>query len=216
MTHQLFIEIDKFDKWARLESDIPQDERGGEWECDYSSWGKIYDLFEAFINESNPDTWSDDEKERLLYIIARDNEMEILAEKLSENALIVLANESLKIGHKDDKWQLAVQLQRLTDKKLAIELLEKFINDDEEYVNRRALLELAKLKSDRVEYYCDKMWNKDKYGDLEEYQRIAVLNSLYEIDSMQLDNYIEFAKIDGREYLIQNANEIERKIKNRR
>jgi hypothetical protein len=212
MLNQLFIEINKFDEWAQFQSAIPQDRRFGEWECDYNHWNGIYEEFEKFLNITNSEQWTEWEMQRLLYIIARDNEVENMATIISkhENALIILANESAKKGSMADKWQFTVQLHKLQDKDLALALLEKFVNDEDEYVNRRALMELAKLQSDKVEFYCDKFWNKDKYGEMEEYQRIAVLHSLKEINSKYLSKYIEMAKQDGRKYLVHNALKLEK------
>ncbi len=209
MTNQLFIEIEKFDIWAQTQFDMPQDDIGGEWECGYKNWDEIYSAFVNFLNETDASNWTDKEKERLLYIIARDNEAGYLADLLNESALIVLAKFAVVQGKRDDKWQLAIQLHKLTDKQLAIALLEEFVNDKEEYVNRRALIELAKLKSDKVESYAELFWSRNLYGDMDEYQKMAVLYSLKEINSTQLDKYIQLAKQDGRQYLVQNAIKIE-------
>jgi len=130
MTNPLFIEIEKFDQWAQSQYNIPQDDIGGEWECNYEQWNNIYTVFEDFLHETEPSHWSHKEKERLLYIIARDNEIGRLAATLPEQALI-------------------------------------------------------------------------------EYQRIAVLYALKEINSKQLDKYIRLAKQDGRRYLVENAIKIE-------
>lgn len=209
MNNVLFTEIDKFDKWAQSQFDIPQDDIGGEWECNYDNWESIYETFETFIKTTDPNKLTSTEKERLLYIIARDNEMENLSRLLDEQFLIVLSEYSISYGHRDDKWQLAVQLYKLTDKEKALSLLDKFVNDEEEYVNRRSLMELAKLNSDKVEQYAERFWNKDKYAEMEEYQKIAVLHSLNTINSKFLDHYIQLAKKSGLTYLVKNANEIE-------
>jgi hypothetical protein len=210
MTNQLFTEIDKFDVWAQSQFDIPQDDIGGEWECNYEHWGNIYKSFEEYIRVTDPDKLTTIEKGRLLYIIARDNEMESLARLLDEKFLLVLAEYSILNGQRDDKWQLAVQLYKLTDKEKALSLLEKFVNDEEEYVNRRSLMELAKLKSAHVENLAERFWHKDKYGEMEEYQKIAVLHSLKIINSNLLDNYIALAKQSEQTYLVHNANQIEK------
>ena len=183
MKNQLFTEIDKFDLWAQSNFDIPQDDIGGEWECDYNSWEAIYKSFEEFIMVTDPNKLSSIEKDKLLYIIARDNEPENLAELLDEQYLIVLAEHSISNGKKDDKWQLAVQLYKLRDREKALSLLDKFVNDEEEYVNRRSLMELAKLKSDKTERYAERFWHKDKYAEMEEYQKIAVIHSLNIVNS---------------------------------
>jgi Na+/phosphate symporter len=210
MTNQLFIEIDKFDSWAKSQfDDMPQNDIGGEWECDYEKWEDIYKSFENFVLTTDPQKLTDIQKNRLLYIIARDNEAEHLSEILSNQFLIVLSEHSISNGHRDDKWQLAIQLYKLTDKQKALTLLEKFVNDDDEYVSRRSLMELAKLKSEKVEFYAEKFWNRENYGDSEEYKKIAVLHSLKIINSKLLDIYIELAKQSGQKYLIMNANQIE-------
>jgi len=215
MTDRLFTEIDKFDLWAQSKFDIPQDEIGGEWECDYEKWEDIYKSFENFVLTTNPQILTDTQKDRLLYIIARDNESEYLSGILDNQFLTVLAEHSIFNGQRDDKWQLVVQLYKLTDKQKALILLDKFVNDEEEYVNRLSLIELARLKSEKVEFYAEQFWNKDKYGDMEEYQKIAVLHSLKIINSKLLDNYIELAKQSGQKYLIMNANQIENEITSR-
>lgn len=208
MIHSLFTLIGEFDKWAQSLSDSPQDERGGEWECDYHHWGLIYDAFETFIQVSNPEMWTVDEKERLLYILARDNEREILAKMVSTSphALTSLTEYAITYGHRDDKWQLAVQLHTLDDKNMAILLLEKLVMDEDEYVNRRSLMELAKIGASSVEYYCELFWKRHIYPEMdEEYQRMAVLTALKDINSMQLGHYLELAKKDGRKHLARAA-----------
>jgi HEAT repeat protein len=132
-----------------------------------------------------------------------------LAATLPEQALIVLSKYAIRHGNRDDKWQLATHLHRLSDRELAATLLNSFVNDEDEYVSRRALMELAKVQSEKVEYYADLFWNRNKYGDMDEYQRIAVLYALKEINSKQLDKYIRLAKQDGRRYLVENAIKIE-------
>ncbi len=208
MTDKVFIEIDRFDNWAQSQFDVPQDDIGGEWECNYENWDDIYKSFENFITIANPNELTGKQKNRLLYIIARDNEIGYLSRILDNQFLTILTEQSIADGHRDDKWQLAVQLYKLTDREKALAFLEKLVNDDDEYVNRRSLLELAKLKSEKVEFYAEKFWNKNKYGQMEEYQKIAVLHSLKIINSKLLDNYIELAKQSGQMYLIENAEKI--------
>jgi hypothetical protein len=209
MNAKIFIEINKFDKWAQTQSDITQDDRGGEWECGYDSWDDIYQAFANYLKTSDPTQWTSKEKELLLYIIARDNEMEHLSSILDEQALVTLTREAIINGHRDDKWQLAVQLNRLTDKHLATTLMDSLVNDEDEYVNRRALMGLAELQSDRVEGYAEVFWSRNKYGDMDEYQKMAVLHALSVTKSKNLEDYIRKAKEDGREHLVNLATKIE-------
>ena len=212
MTDKIFIEIEKFNNWAQTQFDKPQDEIGGEWECNYENWSDIYHSFENFIATTNPNTLTVDQKNNLLYIIARDNETEYLASILDNNFLSILTEQSIAKGQRDDKWQLEVQLYKLEDRQKALRFLENLVNDDEEYVNRRALMEFAKLNSEKVEFYAEKFWNKDKYGDMEEYQKIAVLHSLHTINSNLLDNYIDLAKQSGQKYLIAFAEKLQQNV----
>lgn len=149
MTNLLFSEIKKFQNWALSYSNVPQNERLGEWECDYPDWDKIYLAFNQFINNTDCNDWEENIKDQLLYIIARDNEAELLAETLSkyEEALITLAQQALIKAPTNAKWQLAVQLKNLVNKTLAIQLLETFSKDDNEYVSKRAFAELKALQA---------------------------------------------------------------------
>jgi hypothetical protein len=136
MEHLLFKQIKEFNTWAQAYSDIPQNERWGEWECDYKDWDKIYEQFEDFIKSSNPLEWTNDIKDQLLYIIARDNEMQRLSEKLEhlDIGIIALARCAIQNSSRDSRWQIATLLNNLQDRNLAIELLEVFTIDNDEYV----------------------------------------------------------------------------------
>ena len=215
MEHLLFKEIKAFDIWAEALSEIPQEQRGGEWECNYKGWNIIYEQFEDFLKTSTPSGWTNDVKDQLLYIIARDNEMQRLSTDISHSdlAVITLARYAIQNGSSHSKWQLAVILHCLRDRNLAIELLEEFINDHDEYVSRRALLELARLNSDKTEYYCKRAWDNNIHDEMDEYQRIAVLHSLKTVNSPMLSTYLNLAKQDGRKYLVLNAVQIENEIK---
>lgn len=213
MPHRLFTEIERFNTWAEGYSPKPQAERGGEWELDYpEGWQIIYKQFEDFARSTQAGDWSTDEIDRLLYIIARDNECQALINSLHDDALVLLAESALARGEMDCKWQIADTLQRIADKQRAVDLIERFVNDPEEYVNRRALMAMARLDAGRTETYCRKHWERTIYGDMDEYQRIAILHSLKQIGSPLLKHYLELAKADGREYLVNNAVQIEGEV----
>ncbi len=100
---------------------------------------------------------------------------------------------------------LAVELGALHEQKNAAELiLIGFVHDEDEYVSRRALLSLAKMKSDRTESLVERAWGT---GHL--YQRIAALSTLQTVSSKKLREYVEKAYENGREYVVQNARKIE-------
>ena len=220
--HELFFHIENFNRWAKRHYSIPQDEIFGEWELNYNmirgkhSWDDIYKAFENFLETTNCHEWKPPVIRRLIYIIARDNEIGWLIKLLTkrEDALILLARQSLLVDSSSAvaKWQLAVALTGISDRNLAVELLEQFVEDSDEYVVRRSLMALAEVGSDKVESLCEKLWHKDKYGEWEEYQRMAVLIALHTIKSDKLRHYLILAKEDGRQYLVAEAERIEKEM----
>ena len=171
-------------------------------------------LFEKTIKNSRPGDFADAELSELVYIIARNNEDEALAEYLSRYTewFMKLGELSLLLNEPEARWQFAIRLKEMTDKKRAGVLLEKFVNDDNEYVSRRALMELPALLPDKVEAYSTWFWPRDVYGDWQEYQRMAVLTALNEIRSPLLGEYLKRAREDGRIYLVRYADEISSEI----
>jgi len=205
MQHPLFTHINQFKQWALEHYPLLQDELYGEWESEYEEWNEIYTSFHSFLAQSHPSQWSKEEKDELLYIIARDNDSGILASNRTEEALIVITEHSLQQGTRDSKWQLVTELPRLNNKQAAASLVEAMVTDEDEYVSRRALMELATINPAKVEHYASIFWNRTLFGNNNEYQRMAVLNALNRIKSPQLPHYIQLAKEDGRDYLLNLA-----------
>jgi hypothetical protein len=213
MKHPLFEEIDKFRVWSKGFSELPEEERWGEWEEEYEHWDRIESAFADFIRSTNVEDWTNAISTALLYIIARDNESETLADLVSEypEKLVFLAQQAVNAESPTSKWLLTIRLPRLSDKKLAESLLLDFIDNSDEYVRRRTLMSLAQVGSSQTEHYCKKAWQRsDPY---QEYQRMMVLHALFEIKSPLLQQYIEEAKRDGRRYLVENAVDIERRVR---
>ena len=208
LVHPLFIEIDKFESWAEVMLSKPST-ISAEWETDYPDWDAIEAHFKDFIRSLPSSRWNSNELSLLEYIIARDNECERLVEDLTDDALIALSEYALIHGEQDSKWQLANALPRIADTQKAIGLIERYVNDAEEYVNRIALMALAKVDPQKAELYCEAHWIRNLYGDLDEYQRMAVLATLKEIGSPLLESYLKLAKEDGRPYLVNLASELE-------
>ena len=138
-------EIAKFRQWAefRLGPDhIPNaDTHGAEWECDYLGWPALYSAVEACLlakaNETNPLTKA--ERELLLYALARDNEDQVVLELFEQfpDASIQLARAAIDYPDKEARWQVVVLLGHLKGAE-AVSLLQRFLEDDSEYVRRRA------------------------------------------------------------------------------
>ncbi|WP_338791885.1 hypothetical protein [Bernardetia sp. MNP-M8] len=212
---KIFNEIEKFKKWADAYSDIPQDERGGEWECDYSDWTIIWTEFETFLNDSHYSNWTDEDINNILYIIARDNECNSIVELISEQPATFefIAKKGLGFNSNDAKWQIVELLYKLDDQIKAESLTEKYLLQNIEYVSRMAIKTLGKLKSRLTEEYCEKAWDWKKSDPMSEYQRMMALTVLFEFGSDLTMKYIDLAKEDGREYLVSQAINIENEIK---
>jgi hypothetical protein len=193
-------EVDRFHVWADT---YPVEQRSGEWEMGYSGWDDLNKTFIAFISSSTCADWDAETTEIVLYVIARDNEMQWLIDHLAQNAdnLLCLAERALESDMWEAKWQIAMALGSLESRRTEAEaLLLRFAHDEDEYVRRRALLALSDLNSSHVEDLVDLAW-----GTGEEYQRIAVLCALYEVGSPLLEKYAMLAEADGRESLAKYA-----------
>lgn len=197
-------EIDKFKAWA---ANYPIEQRYGEWECDYEEWDTLYKAVRSFLASSPIEKWSPAEIDDILYAIARDNEIEYLINEIKENpnVLLKLSSLALSSSESDAKWQLADRLGHLSSRAQEAEaLLLEFVNDENEYVSRRALLALGNLKSPKAEELAEQAWNSGH-----EYQRIAALSVLKAISSQKLPIYVRKAIEDGREYIVHNARRIQ-------
>jgi HEAT repeat protein len=192
--------VERFRRWAEA---MPKAERFAEWECDYEQWEPIYDAFQSFLQEPHETSWDAATLERILYIIARDNEFQRLASQLREYPPLLLrvAQSSVTVGERNAKWQLAIELGRLSvNREEAEQLLRQFVVDPDEYVRRRALGALAEMRSAATESLAVTAWNSGH-----EYQRIMALSALWTIGSSLLEQYLELAEADGRQYLVAQA-----------
>src|SRR5438105_10243649 len=110
----LLAEVDRFRRWVA--SCTPQ-RRYGEWECDYPDWGPLYTAALEFVARRPPAAWSAEETEAVLYALARDNEMQHLAQEIRTRhpaTLLGLATAAMRAGEPDTKWQLAEELGHLS------------------------------------------------------------------------------------------------------
>jgi HEAT repeat protein len=195
--------IEEFKVWADRYS---VGDRSGEWECDYEQWPRICTAFSAYLDTCAPQKWDDEIIELLLYILARDNEVEILKNELMSRPahLMALAEAGIHSIEQDARWQLADALGGAELRADEVEpLLERFFNDEDEYVSRRALLALGRRRSPKAEVLAQRAWETGL-----EYQRIAALEVLSSLNSQTLSSYLVLAQQDGREYLASSASRI--------
>jgi HEAT repeat protein len=199
-----FVEaVSAFRNWADC---YPVDQRSSEWECDYEQWPAITRTFAAFLDSGVPQLWHASTVETLLYIFARDNEMEILKQELIIRPvhLLAVARIGLHSTEPDARWQLADALGRVELTASEVEpLLAQFFHDENEYVSRRALLALARRRSKEAEPLALRAWSTEH-----EYQRMAALEALFACNSPLLSSYLDLAQCDGRQHLVNFVNEL--------
>ncbi|TWA94343.1 HEAT repeat domain-containing protein [Bradyrhizobium stylosanthis] len=198
--------VTAFRNWADC---YPVNQRSGEWECDYDEWRSITSAFAAFLDSSDPELWNASTTEMLLYILARDNEMEMLKRELITRPgyLLALARAALHSTERDARWQLADALGSVELTAGEVEpLLAQLFHDGDEYVSRRALLALARRRSNEAEPLAVRAWCTEH-----EYQRMAALEALSACRSPLLQSYLDLAESDGRQYLVNFANELRSK-----
>jgi hypothetical protein len=196
---QLRLAVDNFRTWA--DACFPA-ERHGEWEMEYDHWEDLYQAATAVLR-CETDTWDSETKDLLLFVIARDNENELIAGQLTERQCLLLGEASVHSEHHDAKWQLAVRLGKFPPLMIPEPILLAFADDADEYVRRRALMVLADAGSPSSVPLALNAWESG-----EEYQRMACLHVLQRLDSPRLSAYLDLAEQDGRQYLVGVAQRI--------
>lgn len=209
MIQNLLKEIKLFKSWAYS---IDSSNLFGEWEMYYDNWDNIYRAFRDVITNCSCEGLDDKVTEDLLYIIARDNEDECLIDQLVESKtwFMFLCEKSLTSNYDDAKWQFASKLSNFSEDPRSKKFIIMFINDNNEYVSRRALLQLPFVYPEKVEYYSKIYW--DKNTETQEYYRMAILDILNETKSNYLDFYIKKAIQDERKCLVKHAKDIQKDI----
>ena len=179
--------------------------RYGEWECDYERWGNLNAAAECVL-ALDTTNWRPETTLQMLYVIARDNEIEVIADWVSRLPAILrhLAEAAIAHGERDVKWQIAKQLGRCEEFPGRESLLLDLVADEYEYVRRMALRALADIGSSHVERMVDAAWSND-----EEYQRIMCLYALYRVRSPRAHQFIALAKADSRKHFVNYAKRLE-------
>lgn len=199
----LAVEVAKFKEWA---DSYPADQRIGEWECDYDQWPALWAAAIAVLNSVASSEWSEECCTNMLYAIARDNEVEYIADEFAgkPDTVFKLARLAVDSTESDAKWQLAEHLGTLsTGRDEAERLLLLFVDDKDEYVSRRSLVALGALKSIHAEALAERAWLTGH-----EYQRIAALWVLKDVAPSKLKQYAQMAMLDGRTVVVHNAREV--------
>lgn len=133
---ELLLEIDIFRNWAKT-----ADKSFGEWETEYLHWARIYHYVNKLVEDTPVEKWSSDLLNDFLYILARDNECEIIIDTLIDNPtqLLSVAKHSVSFPDHDARWQIAYGLGEIDENNQEIQtILNQFLIDEFEYVRRRA------------------------------------------------------------------------------
>ena len=192
-------QADDFWQWSKNQKQIY------EWEANYSKWGLINTLISRLVNSTDFTKWNQKTLNNILFLVARDNESEMLVDTLSENpsCFIYLAGEGLKYQDDSARWQFAHHLSKIAEHPKAEVLILSYYNDHAEYVRRRALLALGYIKSTYAEEKAIEAWNTNM-----EYLKIAALETLYQVKSTQLEKYLQLGLNDPFELVKRNSERI--------
>jgi HEAT repeat protein len=178
---------------------------GGEWECNYPDWARLHRAVEELLRTRACSTWTAAERRDLLYVLARDNEIEhvarLVVDGLPPDDLLALVETAIADGEGDARWQLAERLPELAALEPARveQLLVRLAGDPEEYVRRRALGALGRIGSAHAERLALAAWDEDH--DSQQWTRMNVLAVLAVIDSPHHERLRAEAENDPREHL---------------
>lgn len=205
MTNDLKAELESFWKWSEstpeLYSKNGWNKVQAEWE--YPQWDILFNKTIDLIQDNKK---IEEDYNLILEVMALDNEGEnILSEcenYLPEDELELLIKNSIKYSQTQARWQVAELIGRKGIKKFDHFLLS-MINDNDKYVQRRALISLTKINPIIAE---DILFSK--LSDSEDYIRLVSIRMLREINSHRLVDAINLLKNDKFKYIIEEINEI--------
>lgn len=138
MSAELANLVHHFKEWADTN---PRDY--GEWESDWEHSDQAYTAIGPILLKP-PSEISEQTFHLVLYMLARDNEAQHIQEELESNPvlLLTLASRGLSSSEPDARWQLADSLGRIQTGE-SPSLLDRYAEDPNEYVRRRALGAMA-------------------------------------------------------------------------
>jgi len=210
---RLLEQVGKFHQWQEITyPGKTTEEIGGAWEVDYPAWNDIFDAFCHVLTQMDAEMADSILLDEMVYLIARANEAEGFIQETTSHPkwFECLCRRAAASNESEAKWQFAAYLPECSCSQEVRDIILDFAKDPNEYVSRRALLAMPALRPDCVEQFAPLFWERNCYSpELQEYQRIAVLVSLDAIHSDLLPQYLEWAKQDGRSYLLEHAKRIE-------
>lgn len=194
--------VERFRNWA---GGLSEAERIAEWECEFPDWETVYLAWEKALAPRPADQWSPGCLEAALYILARDWECQRLSHNLDPCQLIYLAAIAQREGEPDARWQLAAELSRVRTSESEAALL-RFADDPDEYVRRRSIQSLAKLKSSAVTRLARREW--DRSADDHPWSKMNALWALQRVRSPEFGKLLPVALSSSNELLRKFAQEL--------
>lgn len=177
----------------------------------YPEWEAVEEGFTEILQTVDPDDWTPELEQDMLYVLARDNQREELLERLIQfpRALQRLAFAGVNYPDYEARWQLAHGVGQVEASPAACETLlcHWATRDKEEYVRRRALLALSYRPYASAEPLALAAWSSGH-----KYQRIAALAVLERIQSPHLPRILEEAHLDPRDSVRGKAQRLMRRL----
>lgn len=189
-------EVRRFREWAGK-----QENRAG-WELSYKRWDAIHEKVDAFMSSVALSTWTPEESNDILFVLAKSWDSSHFSCSLRQGGTEIvfhLAQESLKGSEWDARWQLAELLAFLPDDARTEPLLLRLVDDENEYVRRRSLQELARIGSKQVGQLALREWHRE--DEMQEYARMMALSCWRHIQSPLLESHLREAEASSLEYL---------------
>ena len=213
MRKRLLRAIQEFRLWRVLESSY------GIEDAYYPDWLDIYECFSDVLKNLEVSDADSILLREMIYIIARDNEDEILIDELAEyqNWFEILCQHCVASDEAEAKWQFAAYMDRLKNTHVIKKFIMVLAIDEDEYVCRRAMLNMPAIRPDKVEEYAKLYWDRDWHNrERKDYQRLVVLYALNEIHSPLLSDYLQSAMESGNRVLMEYAMKIQNGMRNKK
>lgn len=207
--------VNSFKAWAKANHPtITEENDNGEW-CFCNEFYDMEACSIDIISNTAASGATEQMIDDLLYVIARDNECEIVMDKLEEHNdwFSLLCRRCLNTGYANAIWQFAKHLPNYKGGDDLKKIIYDFLDSGDEYTERMALRSLVEICPEQAERYAVKFWEREKYED-DEYQKIMVLHVLHQIRSTRLPHYLALASQSAHEYLRRNAAELYVRLNN--
>lgn len=171
---------------------------------DYRDWHDLHTSALHYVDANEEGSSAEEGLLDLLYVLARDNEAEVIRQALVGAPVLLeqLAILAIDTAEADAKWQIAVSIAEAKPAN-ASALMRPFLEDESEYVRRRTLLAFASIAPGEAEVLALR-----HLDDPFEYTRLAALEVLSEVNYELLDQVIKRLMSDVSPHVRIRADEL--------